>query len=291
MLEPLEFENALNLTKPTRLFVQDQLFPTFVPMAGKIAAENIYILGQKIEGLEPLKRWLKKLVRGRWLLYLPVPLRGIPWRVWYSQVGPLDPLKVGESRLIDFRHLPYLQAVMILHGNIIAGLYNNPRSLGPNSVSLYPLHLSTRLAQSPQLESRKIPIRLINTPICVVTGLHSCCFYPFIMPATCVIITDPRVEATLEMIRRLAFQRFGYMIYYNFILTRYQVTAAASILHMSTLKLLPPQQCEPNLYSVAEVLFRTAPENQNRQNRTVKFGSVLFSPRNSWSCSVLGSYI
>ena len=43
--------------------------------------------------------------------------------------------------------------------------------------------------------------------------------------------------------------------------------------------------------SVAEVLFRTAPENQNRQNRTVKFGSVLFSPRNSWSCSVLGSYI
>ena len=43
--------------------------------------------------------------------------------------------------------------------------------------------------------------------------------------------------------------------------------------------------------SVAEVLFRTAPENQNRQNRTVKFSSVLFSPRNSWSCSVLGSYI
>ena len=45
------------------------------------------------------------------------------------------------------------------------------------------------------------------------------------------------------------------------------------------------------LSSVAEVLFRTSPENQNRQNRTVKFGSVLFSPRNSWSCSVLGSYI
>ena len=43
--------------------------------------------------------------------------------------------------------------------------------------------------------------------------------------------------------------------------------------------------------SVAEVLFRTAPENQNRQNRTVKFGSVLFSPSNSWSCSVLGSDI
>ena len=43
--------------------------------------------------------------------------------------------------------------------------------------------------------------------------------------------------------------------------------------------------------SVAEVLFRTALENQNRQNQTVKFGSVLFSPRNSWSCLVLSSYI
>lgn len=53
-----------------------------------------------------------------------------------------------------------------------------------------------------------------------------------------------------------------------------------------------PGQRYPSLVtSVAEVLFRTAPENQNRQNRTVKFGSVLFSPRNSWSCSVLGSYI
>ena len=43
--------------------------------------------------------------------------------------------------------------------------------------------------------------------------------------------------------------------------------------------------------SVAEVLFRTAPENQNQQNWTVKFGSVLFGSSNSWSCSVLGSHI
>ena len=34
-----------------------------------------------------------------------------------------------------------------------------------------------------------------------------------------------------------------------------------------------------NMVSVAEVLFRTALENQNRQNRTVKFGSDLFSPK------------
>ena len=52
-----------------------------------------------------------------------------------------------------------------------------------------------------------------------------------------------------------------------------------------------PQRVVVTRCSVAEVLFRTAPENQNRQNRTVKFGSVLFSPRNSWSCLVLGSYI
>ena len=45
------------------------------------------------------------------------------------------------------------------------------------------------------------------------------------------------------------------------------------------------------LSSVAEVLFRTAPENQNWQNQTIKFSSVLFSLRNFWSCSVLGSYI
>ena len=51
----------------------------------------------------------------------------------------------------------------------------------------------------------------------------------------------------------------------------------------------PLLECSP--LSVAEVLFRTAPENRNRQNRTVKFGSVLFSPNNSWSCSVLGSDI
>ena len=47
---PFEFENALKLTKPTLLFVQDQLIPTIVPMAEKIGVKNIYVLGQKIEG-------------------------------------------------------------------------------------------------------------------------------------------------------------------------------------------------------------------------------------------------
>ena len=37
----------------------------------------------------------------------------------------------------------------------------------------------------------------------------------------------------------------------------------------------------PEFSSVAEVLFRTAPENRNWQNRTIKFGSVLFSSGNS----------
>ena len=40
-----------------------------------------------------------------------------------------------------------------------------------------------------------------------------------------------------------------------------------------------------------KVLFRTAPENQNQQNQTIKFSSVLFSSGNSWSCLVLGSHI
>ena len=51
-----EFENALELTKPTRLFVQDQLFATFVPMAGNMAAENIYALSQKVKGFRTFEK-------------------------------------------------------------------------------------------------------------------------------------------------------------------------------------------------------------------------------------------
>ena len=47
---PFEFENALKLTKPTQLFVQDQLIQKFVPTAEKMGVKSIYVLGQKIEG-------------------------------------------------------------------------------------------------------------------------------------------------------------------------------------------------------------------------------------------------
>ena len=49
---PFEFENAFKLTKPTQLFVQDQLIPTLAPIAEKMGVKSIYVLGQKIKGLK-----------------------------------------------------------------------------------------------------------------------------------------------------------------------------------------------------------------------------------------------
>ena len=54
-----EFENALKLTKPTILFVQDQLVPKFVPMAEKIGVETIYVLGQKNNGLKTFEEMIE----------------------------------------------------------------------------------------------------------------------------------------------------------------------------------------------------------------------------------------
>jgi acyl-CoA synthetase (AMP-forming)/AMP-acid ligase II len=56
---PFEFEYAFKLTKPTRVIVQDQLLPTVVPAAKNIGMENIYILGQKIEGFRNLEEMLE----------------------------------------------------------------------------------------------------------------------------------------------------------------------------------------------------------------------------------------
>jgi acyl-CoA synthetase (AMP-forming)/AMP-acid ligase II len=52
---PFEFEYALKLTKPTRVIVEDQLLPTLVSKIENIGAENIYILGKKIEGFRNLE--------------------------------------------------------------------------------------------------------------------------------------------------------------------------------------------------------------------------------------------
>ena len=100
------FEYALKLTKPTQMFVQDYLIPTIVPTAEKMGLKVFTFSARRLKDLEPLMRCSRMLVLGRWLLYLPAPLRGIPSPAWCSRVGQLDPRKVSEleSRLtgIDF---------------------------------------------------------------------------------------------------------------------------------------------------------------------------------------------
>ena len=39
--------------------MQDQLFPTFIPLAENITMENIYVLGQKIEGFRTLEEMVE----------------------------------------------------------------------------------------------------------------------------------------------------------------------------------------------------------------------------------------
>ena len=56
---PYEFEYALKLTKATRVFVQDQLLPTVVPAAKNVGMKNIYVLGQKIEGLRTFEEMVE----------------------------------------------------------------------------------------------------------------------------------------------------------------------------------------------------------------------------------------
>jgi acyl-CoA synthetase (AMP-forming)/AMP-acid ligase II len=56
---PFEFEYALKSTKATRLFVQDQLLPTVVPAAKNVGMKNIYVLGQKFEGLSTFEEMVE----------------------------------------------------------------------------------------------------------------------------------------------------------------------------------------------------------------------------------------
>jgi acyl-CoA synthetase (AMP-forming)/AMP-acid ligase II len=56
---PFEFEYALRLTKATRVFVQDQLLQTVVPAAKNVGVKDIYILGQKIEGLKTFEEMVE----------------------------------------------------------------------------------------------------------------------------------------------------------------------------------------------------------------------------------------
>ena len=56
---PFEFEYALKMTNPTRVIVQDQLLPTLISMTESIGTENIFILGQKIEGFRNLEEMIE----------------------------------------------------------------------------------------------------------------------------------------------------------------------------------------------------------------------------------------
>ena len=70
---PFEFENALKLTKPTRLFVQDQLLPTFVSVVENMGMEYIYILGQKVEGLRNFEEMVENTRSRAMALVSPRP--------------------------------------------------------------------------------------------------------------------------------------------------------------------------------------------------------------------------
>ena len=39
--------------------MQDKVFQTFIPVAGNIALENIYVVGQKIEGLRTFEEMVE----------------------------------------------------------------------------------------------------------------------------------------------------------------------------------------------------------------------------------------
>jgi acyl-CoA synthetase (AMP-forming)/AMP-acid ligase II len=71
---PFEFEYALKLTKATRLFVQDQLLPTVAPAAKNVGMKDIYVLGQKIEGLRTFEEMVED---GRSQATAPVSPRAV----------------------------------------------------------------------------------------------------------------------------------------------------------------------------------------------------------------------
>ena len=72
---PFEFENALKLIKPTRLFVQDQLIPTIVPMTEKMGVKSIHVLGQKIKGLKGFEEMVEFVYYAR----QRSPTKRTPW--------------------------------------------------------------------------------------------------------------------------------------------------------------------------------------------------------------------
>ena len=124
---------------------------------------------------------------------------------------------------------------MTSHGNIVADI-NKGRMRsgpGPDNVSLHFLYWVIRVAQHllqfGSTQQRKVSVQLVKTHMSVLSGLVSCCFYPFIAPSTSVIITDPSLESTLETIARSVFQLFGNMslLYLSYPDIKSQLSAAS----------------------------------------------------------------
>ena len=82
--------------------------------------------------------------------------------------------------------------------------------LSHDSVSLHLLHQVIQVAQhllrlGSASAQCKVSVYLVKVRMSVLSGLGTCCFYPFISPTTCIIITDTSLKATLETIARFIF--------------------------------------------------------------------------------------
>ena len=83
-------------------------------MAENIDMENIYVLGEKIEGLRSFEEMIEDARSRATVLFFPAPSRKIPFPTSCSQVEQLNSLKVDEMNFVYFRHSLLLQAVMIM---------------------------------------------------------------------------------------------------------------------------------------------------------------------------------
>ena len=278
-----EFEYALKLTKATRLFVQDQLLPTVLHAAKNVEMKNIYILGQKIEGFKTFEEIVDD-ARSR--VIAPVSPRAVTKDTLAYLMFSSGTTGHPKGRRIAphwfHRHWP-LQAVMVSHGNIISNfnksVHRSGLGLDSVSISFFQWLTAQHLLQIGCAQQHGIPIHFITISMCFSSGLTSYCFYPFLTPATFIIISNPSVEVTLETIARLVFHQFWYnscCIYYNQVSSHN--CSLPAILHTTT-PTLPPHPGRWLRFSKISanlrfVFFIWTPWKDGRRNTA----QVLFRP-------------
>lgn len=93
---------------------------------------------------------------------------------------------------------------MLSHGNIIGSMnLGSLRSdFDPSSVGFPLLYLVICLSRHLQIGSAKVPVHLARVAMCFISGLHLCCFHPFVEPMTCIIDIDKTLEVAVETIAR-----------------------------------------------------------------------------------------